>query len=287
LFGIPCFLWLYGGETGNNYAGSPFRKRLAAFLLRRCHRLVTNSPTTTREFLDAGIARERIIEIVPAVDSDMFSPGPRPEPLAGRYGLTGKRIVMTVGRLVERKGQDMVLRAMRMLGNITDLHYCIVGDGPDRGRLERLTEELGIGSRVTFAGKADPGDLPDFYRLCDIFVMPNRTIVGLPDSIEGFGMTFIEAGACGRPVIGGRSGGAVDAVADGVTGYLIDPENPRDLAEKIVYLLDNPEVCSEMGRVARERVVDGFTWRSRAKLLADHLTIRPDLVDGMPAASHA
>ena len=273
LFGIPCYLWLYGGESGSNYTGSPRKKKCAAYLLARCTYLITNSPTTTREFIDYGISRDRIIEIIPAVDSEMFCPGPQPERLLKKHRLEGKKIIATIGRLVERKGHDLVLKAMVLLKDFSDLHYVIVGGGPDRERLEKIVEELGLDERVTFFGRVDDGELADCYRLCDIFVMPNRTIAGLPDSIEGFGMTFIEAGACERPVIGGRSGGAVDAVADDVTGFLIDPEKPRDLADKIAYLFENPEKCKEMGRNARERVEKYFTWKRIAEQLAERLSI--------------
>ena len=281
VFGIPCFLWLYGGESRTNYSASPLKQRIAEFLITRCRLLVTNSPTTTREFLDFGIPPGRIIEIVPAVDSGRFSPGPPSERYIRRYNLEGKKILVTVGRLVERKGHDLVLKAMSLMKDYPDLHYCIAGAGPYRGRLEELAEELGVSDRVTFLGLVDENDLPDCYRLGDIFVMPNRTIPGKADSIEGFGMTFIEAGACGRPVIGGRSGGAFDAVEDGVTGYLIDPEKPDDLAEKITYLLDNPDVCREMGRRGRERAIKSFSWKQRAVQLAERLTVRPVTIRDM------
>ena len=258
-----------------NYSNSPLRQRIAEFLIRRCTYLVTNSPTTTREFIDFGISPERIIEIMPAVDTDRFTPGPRPEHFIRRYNLEGKKILVTVGRLVERKGHDLVLKAMSLLKKYHGLHYCIVGTGPYHERLVELAEELGVADRVTFFGRINESDLPDCYRLSDIFVMPNRTIPGRVDSIEGFGMTFIEAGACGRPVIGGLSGGAVDAVEDGVTGYLIDPEKPRDLAEKIVYLFDHPDVCNEMGHRARERAIQSFAWKHRAVQLAERLTVGP------------
>ena len=130
LFGIPCYLWLYGGESGSNYIGSPRKKKFAAYLLARCTYLITNSPTTTREFIDYGISRDRIIEIIPAVDSEMFCPGPQPERLLMRYRLEGKKIIATIGRLVERKGLDLVLRAMVILKDYSDLHYVIVGGGP-------------------------------------------------------------------------------------------------------------------------------------------------------------
>ncbi|MFC1608195.1 glycosyltransferase family 4 protein [Candidatus Latescibacterota bacterium] len=274
VFGMPCFLWLYGGEAGSNYTDSPLKRRLASFLLRRCTWLVTNSPTTTREFIDFGISRDRIIEIIPAVDTELFTPGPKPEHLLKKYDLEGKKLLVTVGRLVERKGHDLVLRTLSMMKSHPDLHYVIAGSGPDLERLESLALELGVDERVTFLGRVDESELADCYRLSDIFVMPNRMIAGRPDSIEGFGMTFIEANACGRPVIGGRSGGALDAVEDGVTGYLIDPEVSSDLEEKIVYLLDNPNIAKEMGRRGRERAAMDYTWEKRAGQLSRYLSIK-------------
>ncbi len=180
---------------------------------------------------------------------------------------------MTVARLVKRKGHDLVLKAMNLLKERENLHYVIAGAGNDRERLESLVTDLGLDDKVTFAGKVEDHELPDYYRLGDVFVMPNREVFEETGSLEGFGISFIEAGACGRPVIAGRSGGAVNAVMDGVTGYLIDSENPRECADKITYLLDHPEVRTEMGRKGRERVEKNFSWKQRAETLSKYLTV--------------
>jgi phosphatidylinositol alpha-1,6-mannosyltransferase len=172
-----------------------------------------------------------------------------------------------------RKGHDLVLGALSLLEDIPSLHYVIVGSGEDRGRLEAIIEEKGLRGRVTFAGRVDDNDLPDYYRLCDIYVMPNREVLDSTDSVEGFGISFIEANACGKPSIGGRSGGAAAAVEDGVTGYLVDPEDPRELAEKIRHLIEHPETASEMGEAGRQRVVEHFSWEDRARALAERLSV--------------
>lgn len=282
LLGIPCFLWLYGGETTAAYKRHPAEERLVAALIRGCRFLVTNSPATTREFLEFGIPAGRIIEIIPAVDTDVFRPGPRPAYLEAKHGLDGKYVLLTVARLTPRKGHDLVLRALALMRDRADIRYVMVGSGEDRARLERVTADLGIADKVIFAGWADARELPDYYRLADIYVMPNREVPEVTDSLEGFGISFIEAAACGKPAIGGRSGGAFDAVVDGETGFLVNPDDPAELAGKIRFLLDNPEVREDMGKMGRVRVLRGFLWRQRAERLAASLTVSPVPLRGDP-----
>jgi phosphatidylinositol alpha-1,6-mannosyltransferase len=133
-----------------------------------------------------------------------------------------------------------------VLARIPDMQYAIVGDGPERARLEALARELGVERAVQFAGAVL--DVVPWYQACDVFVMMSRDREG---EVEGFGIAFAEAGACGKPVIGGRSGGTAEAVLDGVTGILVDGE--RALAETIVNLLTDRETAARMGRVGRER----------------------------------
>ncbi len=275
LFGIPCFLWLFGGETTSAYRRHPIEELLVELLIRQSRYIVTIGPTTTREFTDFGIPRERIVEVMPAVDADVFSPGPRPEELAARHGLAGKRVLLTVARLTPRKGHDLVLRALALMEERTDIRYVVVGSGEDRGRLEQMATELGIRDSVVFMGRADDAELPDYYRLADIYVMPNREVIGSTDSIEGFGISFIEAAATGIPSIAGRSGGAVDAVADGETGLLVDPESPHELADAIRKLLDDTSLRKKMGMRGRERVERQFSWKDRAREFASLITVHP------------
>jgi phosphatidylinositol alpha-1,6-mannosyltransferase len=166
------------------------------------------------------------------VDTDRFQPGP-PEPaLVERHGLAGKFVLLTVGRLVPRKGIDHVLKALpQALARVPNLHYVIVGVGPYRDELEALTDSLGLRPHVTFAGRIPDEELAAYYRTCDLFLMPNRE---MPDGdTEGFGLVFLEANACGKPVIGGRAGGAVEAVRDGENGLLVDGWKPEEITEAI------------------------------------------------------
>ena len=273
LFGIPCFLWVYGGETTEAYRRSLLEEKIIGTLLRECTFIVSISPVVTEEFLEYGIPEERIIEIIPAVDADVFTPGPRPANLVKKLGLEDKQVLLTVSRLTERKGHDLVLKALDILHNHDKLHYVIVGIGEDRERLEGIITNSGLSGKVTFTGRIDDAELPDYYRLCDIYVMPNREVLGSTDSIEGFGISFIEANACEKPVIAGRSGGTSAAVEDGVSGYLVDPENPEELAEKIRHLLDNPDISADMGRRSRERVLSEFSWEDSARKLAESFSV--------------
>ncbi len=271
-FGIPAFVWVYGAETGSAYCSSPLKRSIVFFLLRHCHRLVANSPTTKQDIVNFGIPEDKILVIYPAVDADRFTPGPADE-LRAELGLEGKTVLLTVARIVKRKGHDLVLRAMRELKDRDDLVYIIVGRGNDRPRLESLIEEYGLKGRVIFAGPVPDDMLPVYYRLCDIYVMPNREVFDETTSIEGFGISFIEAGAAEKPVIAGNSGGAVDAVADGKTGFIIDPEDVSSCAEKIACLLDNTETAKAMGKAGRERANTEFSWRTMAEKLAANITI--------------
>jgi len=267
MFHIPCFLWVYGGETTKVYQRSMCEKKLVDFLLRESRYLVTNSPAVTEEFLNYGIPEERIIEIIPAVDPDFFTPGDE-DALAGELGIKGKKVLLTVSRLTPRKGHDLVLKAIKEIGDKHDLHYVIVGGGEDKERLMQMANDLGISERITFTGKVSDERLPAYYRLCDVYVMPNREIAGSTDSVEGFGISFIEANACGKPSIAGRSGGTGEAVSEGVSGYIVNPEDPAELVQKLDYLFENPDVRGKMGKDGRERVISGYTWKSRAEKLA-------------------
>src|SRR5262249_14775190 len=143
-----------------------------------------------------------------------------------RMRLLGTRasgpVILTVGSLVERKGQDMIIRALPLIANaVPGVSYLIVGDGPYKANLKTLVTSMGLQDRVVFTGRVSDEELPEFYALSDVFAMPSRACLDSND-VEGFGMVFLEAGATGKPVVAGRSGGIEDAVVDGVTGLLVD-----------------------------------------------------------------
>ena len=170
-------------------------------------------------------------------------------------------MLLTVGNLVERKGHDTVLKALpAILRSIPDVTYLIIGDGPFRPNLERLAESLGVRGSVVFAGRVEAGILPECLAICDVFVMTSRARLDQFD-VEGFGLVYLEANACGKPVIGGRSGGIVDAVEHESTGLLVDPVDEKDVAHAVVRLLKDRDLARKLGEQGMQRVRREFTWQ--------------------------
>lgn len=159
------------------------------------------------------------------------------------------------------KGHDSVLNVLPdVLKKYPDTVYLIIGGGDDKERLKNLAMNRGVGERVIFLEDIKDEELPAFYCLCDIFVMPSKEIhTKYGVKAEGFGIGFLEAGACGRPVIGGKSGGIPDAVIDGNTGILVNPKNLLELRDAIIKLLKDGALRKQMGDNARKRIEENFT----------------------------
>ncbi len=193
-----------------------------------------------------SIPDTKIILLPNGVDIETFSPS-----LSNLQNLNqqnGKKYrLISVGRLVGRKGFDHAIEAMGIVSKILpNVQLDIVGEGPEYKNLAALISKYQLGGLVTLHGKVSMEKLIEFYRSSDLFLMPNRT---MPDGdTEGFGLVFLEANACGLPVIGGRAGGAVDAIRDGRTGYLIDPENIEEIANRIHKLLTNEELRQQFSK---------------------------------------
>ncbi len=154
----------------------------------------------------------------------------------------------------------------------------IVGDGPYRPDLERLTRQLGLERQVVFAGFVAAEDLPSYYRAADVMVMPSREFAGnLP--VEGFGISYVEASACGVPVIGGRGGGTEESIVDGVTGIRVDPHQPDEVADAVIELLRDPELAARMARAGPPQART-FEWSAQARRLREFLDrvlmVRPE-----------
>jgi len=186
-----------------------------------------------------------------------------------RHHLGHKKVIVTVGRLVERKGHDMIIRALpEVLKAVPEAAYLVVGRGPTEARLRALADQMGVKDRVVFAGFVRDDELLAYYQAADVFAMPNREVEG---DTEGFGIVFVEAGACGKPVVGGRSGGAVEVIADGVTGFLVDPWSVEDIARTLRILLQNHELAARLGRQGRARVEQHYSYQQVAENIAGFL----------------
>lgn len=206
----------------------------------------------------------------PGTDPDRFRPD---APGAGewrhRLGLDGRRVLLSVTRLMARKGIDTALEALaRLAAERPDLAYVVAGDGPERARLERLAAELGVAERVHFLGAVDDAELPALYAAADVFVLPVREEPD-DDEVEGFGIVFCEAAAAGIPVVAGDSGGVADAVRDGETAFLVPPRDAAATADALARLLDDDTLRRTMGRAGRCAVEAYYNWdRAAAEVWA-------------------
>lgn len=241
-----------------------------------------------------GVDRERVFTSPEGVDLSLFDDVDRTvvDSLRARLALKGKRVILTVGRLVERKGHDVVIRALpAIVEQVPTATYLIVGSGPNEIALRRLVRDVGVGSdRIRFCGRVPAEQLTAYYSLCDVFVMPNREV---GSDTEGFGIVFIEAGACRKPCIGGRSGGSRDAIVDGETGILVDPSSHSEVAKATVTLLNDDGLSSRLGAAARQRIEKELQYVQVAnKILArcisstSHLVSHGDQVLAQDVASN-
>jgi phosphatidyl-myo-inositol dimannoside synthase len=206
----------------------------------------------------------------PGVDVRRFGLGGGGDEVRHRYGLGDRPVVLCVSRLVRRKGQDVLIQAMRSISRrVPDAVLLVVGDGPDRDRLLRLAADAPPGS-VVLAGEIPDAHIPGHYAAADVFAMPCRSRRGGLE-VEGFGIVFLEAAASGKPVVSGDSGGAAEAVVDGETGLVVDGRHPGAVAEAISGLLADPVRAAAMGKAGRARVEMEFAWSRLTERLASWL----------------
>ena len=265
--GLPYLAYCHGEDIAltDRYKYQPHMRNK---IYRGADAVVANAEFARESLLRIGVPESRIIKITPGVDLDRFSPRPTREELIDKWNLRGKKVVLTVARLISRKGHDLVLRAIaRLTRELPDVVYLIVGRGPEEQRLQKLAAELGITDSVRFAGHVPEELLPDCYNVCDVFAMLNREEAN--GDLEGFGMVFLEASAMGKPVIGGRSGGTADAILEGKTGFRVDASQPDELTTSLGMLLKDTNLRHQLGNAGRDRVQREFQWRDRARKLHD------------------
>jgi phosphatidylinositol alpha-1,6-mannosyltransferase len=261
LYDVPYIVWSHGNDLSRPQR-YPLARSLLSPVLAGAHLVIANSQSTKRGLLTLGAPSGKIRVLNPPVDTQRFRPDIAPSDIMRKYGLEGKRVILTVARLVRVKGIDMVIRALpKVLETIPNTVYLVVGGGPLRAELEQLAEALGVRDNVLFAGAVAhlSDDLPRYYRVCDVFVMVSRP-VSQGREIERFGMAYLEAGACGKPVIGGKGGGTSEAVEDGVTGLLVDPWDGNEIAEAIVRVLVDEELAGRLGEKGRRRAMRQPDW---------------------------
>ena len=206
----------------------------------------------------------------PGVDVERFSPDVPGSAVRDHFGFGERPLIVCVSRLVPRKGQDVLIRAMPLIRrDHPDAVLLLVGEGSYRRRLEALSTHAPTGS-VVFAGGVPADELPAYHAAADVFAMPCRSrLAGL--EVEGFGIVFMEAAATGKAVVAGDSGGAAEAVIDGETGVVVDGSDHEVVAGAISDLLSDPDRAERMGQAGRVRAVGGYAWSEIASDVAGWL----------------
>jgi len=263
-YGTPYLVWTHALEIMDEWLRASIVPAL-----READLVTTNSEFTSGFVASCGVPESRIVKIRRGADAEHFRPGLDCRDLVGRLGVSGRPTLLTVARIVKAnryKGHDVVLRALaKVVRSVPDVAYVIAGEGDDLDYLDHLARECGVRQNVVFAGRVSDAQLPLLYNVCDAFIMcsrEERTRRGI--LAEGFGLALLEASACGKPVIAGRSGGVPDAVKDGITGLLVNPVDSDEVAEAIVRVLREPWLGKVMGENGRKWVESEMNWNRSA-----------------------
>jgi phosphatidylinositol alpha-1,6-mannosyltransferase len=260
--GLPYWVFVHGEELAISR-----RSRQLGWMMRRV--LARAAGVVANSYNTAGILREEwgvpqeVVHVVhPGCDCRRLVPAVPDEGVRRKLGWAGRQVVLTVGRLQRRKGQDMLIRALPIIRQrVPQVLYSVVGDGEERSALEQLAEEQGVRDQVQFLGEVGGERLVQCYQQCDLFALPNREVEG---DFEGFGMVLVEAQACGKPVIAGASGGTRETLDEGRTGLVVDCTRPQPLAEAVMGLLLDADRRQAMGVAARAWAEAHFDWSHAA-----------------------
>lgn len=262
--GVPWGVFGHDREfilTGLN----PLKWAVQRYVLPRADFCFAISQFAAGNFRRRAVPPERIRMVGSGVEADTFAPDPqRAQALRQELGLGSAPVLVTVSRLVAKKGHLTVLEALpKVREQFPTVRYLVVGEGEDRPLIAAAVARLGLQDTVLLTGRAPAADLRGYYTLADLMVMPSYDIPGQPT--EGFGLAYLEANSCGTPVIGTRCGGIPDAVDHGVTGLLVPPRQPAALAGAIRRLLGDPAGARWMGEQGQQRAREWFRWELVAR----------------------
>ncbi len=261
----------HGHEVG--YAMVPPGRRVLRRIGSDTDMVTFVSRYTRSRFASAFGPASALEPLTPGVDTVRFAPNTAARKrLRERYAVGERPVVVCVSRLVPRKGQDVLIRALSLLRRVLpDVVLLLVGEGSDRRRLEGLAVRTGVGDSVVFTGAVAPDELPAYYNSGDVFAMPCRTRAGGLD-VEGLGIVFLEAAASGLPVVAGRSGGAPETVLEARTGTVVDGRDVRAVADAVAAPLLEPALAARRGAAGREWMRRCWSWEGRARRLAELLS---------------
>jgi phosphatidylinositol alpha-1,6-mannosyltransferase len=248
------------GEDLQDFGLGNWKRRLLVRGLAACHKVIPISSYTASLAAGLGVPPEKVAIVHPGIDPEPYINVSNDEALAlkNRLGLSNRAVILTLARLDERKGHDIVIEALPAIcKSVPNAHYLIVGKG-DPSQLCEKAAELGVAERMSIVDYMHNDELPVLFAMADVHAMISRQEPST-GALEGFGICYLEAAACGRPSISGNVGGPVDAVVDGVTGYHVDVLDSEAVADHISSLLTDRCLAEKMGNAGREMVLDRFT----------------------------
>jgi phosphatidylinositol alpha-1,6-mannosyltransferase len=261
--GIPFSIFVHGAEL---FVEKRRTKLIVSRIFQKARHIICVSEFTRRTLLRRFPGSRDPLVIPPGTHPDVFKPAANQADLLEKYGLSGKRVILTASRLVRRKGQAQVIRALpKVMERVPEVVYLIAGTGPAEAELRALVQEMKLDQPVRFLGYVEDEELAELYSLCDVFVLPSRETTDTESGsrgVEGLPAVFLEASASGRPVIAGKSGGSDEAVLDGQTGYLVDGESAEQIADAILKLLLDENLANRLGRNGKKRVEEEFSWEA-------------------------
>lgn len=274
--GIPYYIFTHGTEIFELQNASSGKIRYMHKIFTHAQKVVVTTDYMKNYLISIGVLDNKILKISPGIDHSYFKPqnSINSRKIISKlisHDLTNYNIILSLGRLVERKGHDMVLKSLsKVLERFPKTKYIIAGDGPHREKLIQLTKKLNLEKYVIFTGSINNQNIVDYYNACDFFIMPSRILQHKKD-VEGFGIVYLEASACEKPVIAGRSGGVSEAVVNGKTGLLINPKNQDEISNAMLKLMTDSYYAQRLGENGRNRVINNFDWNKLSDKLRSYL----------------
>ena len=273
LYGLPYLCYIHG-EDVETASESRELSWIIKQVFKRANKLICNSQNTANIILNKWkVPQNKAMVLHPGVDTERFKPAERNLIIRKQLGWEDRPVILTVGRLQERKGQDMTIKSMpEIIKRLPNTLYAIIGNGERKEYLLSLVEELNLQDHVLFHDEISDEQMIQCYQQCDCFILPNRQV---GNDIEGFGMVLVEAQACGKLVIAGDSGGTKETLIEGTTGFVVDCTSEKTLSNKLLEILTTTD--SKISQLkCRQHVEDNFNW-SKLALKAEHIFRSPGL----------
>jgi phosphatidylinositol alpha-1,6-mannosyltransferase len=260
----PYYVCTYGPEFKENKLFFPLMK----LILKNATKIITISNFAKIQLIKQNILHSKIAVFTPGINTVRFNPNLNAEEILKRHNLYNKKVLLTASRLDINKGIDKMINLMpEILKKYSDVVYIIVGRGREERYLKKLAQKRSK-ENIIFVGEVSDETIPLYYASCDVFILLTREVPS-KGFVEGFGIVFLEANACGKPVIAGKAGGSPEAVEDKITGLVVDPLDDKEILSSIEKLLEDRDLRKKLGSNGRIRAENEFSWDIKRKQFID------------------